>query len=104
MRLLVSRLEGNAGHGFAAAMLHLHVAPTSLGSTTCGTLDWHAAHQVRERLCACLQAGSWKVGDMAVPLQPGMGTWRQQACFPLQGLWRVPAGISAADAATMHIK
>lgn len=43
------------------------------------------------------------VDDWIVPLDPTMGTWRQEATFPAASLYRVPKDIPAEAAACLYI-
>ena len=45
-----------------------------------------------------------RVGDAVVPLDSGMGTWRQAAVVEAAELHAVPKALSVVAAATMSIK
>lgn len=45
-----------------------------------------------------------KVGDAVVPLETGMGTWRQAGVLEAAALHAVPRGLPVDAAATMTVK
>lgn len=51
-----------------------------------------------------MQVTNVRVGDAVVPLDTGLGTWRQAGVVEAAALHAVPSGLTVEAAATMAIK
>jgi hypothetical protein len=72
-----------------------------------GVSVWPLSGPIQIALCASncfIQVSRLAVGDLVVPLQVGLGSWREAGVFPEEALHAVPGDLPLEVAATISIK